>query len=441
MVKIVSLKIKKLHGVFDYDVKFNPDVTFLYGENGCGKTTILNIITYIITGRIYELFQYKFKEILLKYISLKTQETNIITVSYLNSNLKISFLEKYEILESQRYELMNRTSEETEEIERFYLNEYPLLGEIKKVFNYIYLPLNRNSNIFSDYSFNAHNRKFTQLQYFNRKNRYYNTIDMTLLDVEFLVRNANNKVNFILNNINEKFSDEVLKSFLDVEIISNPAQILNYMYSLTDEKIQKIQKEYTAVLKTIQKWDKETENKINTFFEALGEDISKAKLNNNIVEIELLFKLSELTKITNIISKAEKTEQSKKKTKQPIDDFVDTVNMFINNNFSKKEIYIDKDGTIFLRTYNNKKIDIHHLSSGEKQIITFFAYLIFGLENTNQSIFIVDEPELSLHLDWQRKFVKSIISVNQNVQLIFATHAPEIIGKYHEKAIKLIPNM
>ena len=92
-----------------------------------------------------------------------------------------------------------------------------------------------------------------------------------------------------------------------------------------------------------------------------------------------------------------------------------------------------------LKTASNKKISIHDLSSGEKQIITFFAYLIFGLPNTNQSIFIVDEPELSLHLNWQRKFVDSIMSINKSVQLIFATHSPEMIGRHRNKAVKLMP--
>lgn len=81
------------------------------------------------------------------------------------------------------------------------------------------------------------------------------------------------------------------------------------------------------------------------------------------------------------------------------------------------------------------------MSSGEKQIVTFFAYLIFGLESTNQSIFIVDEPELSLHLKWQKQFVDSIIDVNSNVQLIFATHAPEMIGRHRDKAVNLVPEV
>lgn len=440
MVKIVSLEIKKLHDVFDYNIKFNSDVTFLYGENGCGKTTILNIITYIITGRVYELFHYKFEEIIMKYSSFKTQKPAKIKVNYINNyDLNISFLEENETIESQRYEFMNRTSGESEEIERLYLSEYPLLNKIKDTFNYIYLPLNRNGNIIGDYSFSMRSRKLVQSQYASHKSRYFNTMDLTLSDVEYLIKNAYNKVNFILNNINEKFSDDILKSFLDVENISNTEQIVTYMNSLTDEKIQIIQNDYTTVLKTIKKWDNETEIKINSFFKSLSEDIFQAK--NDSVSMELLFKLSELTKITNIISKAEKTEQSKKKAKQPIEDFVNTVNMFIYNNTSKKEICVDKEGTIFLKTSNNKRVNIHNLSSGEKQIVTFFAYLIFSLENTKQSIFIVDEPELSLHLNWQRQFVNAIMSINQNVQLIFATHAPEIIGKYHEKSIKLIPNM
>ena len=59
------------------------------------------------------------------------------------------------------------------------------------------------------------------------------------------------------------------------------------------------------------------------------------------------------------------------------------------------------------------------------------------MKDTSSGIFVVDEPELSLHLSWQKVFVKKALEVNNNVQFIFATHAPEIIGKYRDRAVKL----
>ncbi len=428
MVKLVGLKIDKMHGYFNYDVSFNSDITFLYGDNGCGKTTILNIITYIITGKIYELFQYDFKEIILKYSSDKTDSVDNIIISHEGNDIKVIFLNQIDLIESQRYE----NSERKLEIERYYLSQYPILNEIKDTFNYVYLPLNRDGNIANDF--------LTIEKSASYRRRYISNIDVTLHDVESLVRRSYNRVNFILNKINEKFSNDILKSFLDVENSSNVEQLIKYINKLDSDQVKKIQEDYANVLKTINKWDNKTETRINYFFESLEKDIKEAEKTNVGFSIEVLFKLSELVKINSIISKAEESEQSKKKHKQPVNDFVKTVNKFIGNNSVKKEIIIDTDGTINLKTHGNK-VDIQHLSSGEKQIVTFFAYLIFGLENTNQSIFIVDEPELSLHLNWQRQFVDSIMSVNKNVQLIFATHAPEIIGKHLDKCVKLIPNM
>ena len=65
-LKIKKLEVIKLYNMYDYNIEFNDDITFLHGKNGCGKTTILNIITYIITGRIYKLFSYDFEKIILE---------------------------------------------------------------------------------------------------------------------------------------------------------------------------------------------------------------------------------------------------------------------------------------------------------------------------------------------------------------------------------------
>lgn len=328
---------------------------------------------------------------------------------------------------------MEERIEDEIEIEHLYLSEYSVLSEIKKEFSYIYLPLNRNGSINDNVS--IYMRKNLHRLY-TRASAYS---DLTINDVTTLIRESYNRINFTLSKINENFSEELLKSFLDIENITNAKQLLIYANKLNPDDISKIQNDYTVVLKTIKKWDDSTNEKITIFFESLLNDIKKSK-NENGLNIEILFKLSELIKINSVIEKAERLEQSKSKVTQPLSNFLNAVNKFIKGKNNKKEICIDKEGQLFLKTSHKPKIDLQLLSSGEKQIVTFFAYLVFGLNNTNQSLFIVDEPELSLHLEWQLEFVDTLLELNPDIQLIFATHSPEIIGKRRDKAFKLIPN-
>lgn len=434
-MKILELKITKLHDYIDYNIMFNKDVTFLYGDNGCGKTTVLNIITSIITGRAYELFKFRFNSITLKYIEQhsNTPKKIIIHKNNENSTLIINYNQKDYAIELQRIRIMEERIEDEIEIEHLYLSEYSVLSEIKKEFSYIYLPLNRNGSINDNVS--IYMRKNLHRLY-TRASAYS---DLTINDVTTLIRESYNRINFTLSKINENFSEELLKSFLDIENITNAKQLLIYANKLNPDDISKIQNDYTVVLKTIKKWDDSTNEKITIFFESLLNDIKKSK-NENGLNIEILFKLSELIKINSVIEKAERLEQSKSKVTQPLSNFLNAVNKFIKGKNNKKEICIDKEGQLFLKTSHKPKIDLQLLSSGEKQIVTFFAYLVFGLNNTNQSLFIVDEPELSLHLEWQLEFVDTLLELNPDIQLIFATHSPEIIGKRRDKAFKLIPN-
>lgn len=438
VMKITKLTIKNLHGHNNYDVDFNSDITFLYGDNGCGKTTILNIVTFIITGSVYKLYDYKFDEITLTYQPTDSKIHQRIVVSINEDNeMLITFASKTAKLEP-RIEYISRASDEREDLNRLYFSEYPILEEIKNTFNYVYLPLNRNSSLSLEHPYAIRSRKMAQLRYNHTRGRYSESrADPTLYEVEALVASAFNKATLTLNRINEEFSDSILKAFLDVEDIISTDKIVQYMLSLNVTKIKQMQAEYIKVLKTLDKWDDTSKSKVNSFFDSLQRDINANKNNKNNVNIEFFFKLSEVSKITNIIDKAEAAENAKKEARRPIDTFLSTVNSFIAT--SNKEIDIDEEGVIFLRTGDQKPIGIQHMSSGEKQIVTFFAYLVFGLETTNQSIFIVDEPELSLHLKWQRQFVDAIMEINSNVQLIFATHAPEIIGRHRIKAVKLIP--
>lgn len=80
-----------------------------------------------------------------------------------------------------------------------------------------------------------------------------------------------------------------------------------------------------------------------------------------------------------------------------------------------------------------KAIDSDILSAGEKQMLSFLVYNAFSAETP---IFI-DEPELSLHPDWQRKLFPTLLDQQATNQFIISTHSPFIYSKYSDKELPL----
>ncbi len=78
-------------------------------------------------------------------------------------------------------------------------------------------------------------------------------------------------------------------------------------------------------------------------------------------------------------------------------------------------------------------IPSEQLSSGEKQMLSFLCYNAFM---KNSTIFI-DEPELSLHVDWQRLLFPTLLKQGTGNQFIVATHSPMIYSKYPDKELVL----
>lgn len=77
-----------------------------------------------------------------------------------------------------------------------------------------------------------------------------------------------------------------------------------------------------------------------------------------------------------------------------------------------------------LKDRNNKTIDYANLSSGEKRML-IFLYKVF-LTRKKDYILFLDEPEWSLHVEWQSQLIDIILEINPNCQLFIATHSPNI---------------
>ncbi|WP_017631337.1 AAA family ATPase, partial [Vibrio sp. 624788] len=105
-------------------------------------------------------------------------------------------------------------------------------------------------------------------------------------------------------------------------------------------------------------------------------------------------------------------------------------------NYSGKNIRKDKEGRITLST-KDKLIPCDKLSRGEKTVI--YLFLSIFLER-NSELFIIDEPEIGLHIDWQFKLIKDLMSIVPGKQFIVATHSPSIIeDDWFDSCVELTP--
>ena len=82
-----------------------------------------------------------------------------------------------------------------------------------------------------------------------------------------------------------------------------------------------------------------------------------------------------------------------------------------------------------------KRLTLAELSSGEKQMLLILGEAL--LQRSQTAIYLADEPELSLHISWQERLVGLIKQLNPHAQIIFATHSPDIIGKHRDRIFDL----
>ncbi|MDD3041478.1 MAG: AAA family ATPase [Methanosarcinaceae archaeon] len=109
----------------------------------------------------------------------------------------------------------------------------------------------------------------------------------------------------------------------------------------------------------------------------------------------------------------------------------------INSRFANKSISINKNTGFIFTTSNNKKILPTNLSSGEQHELILYYELLFRIKH--KSLILIDEPEISLHIGWQKDFLSDLQKVLELVDLdvLIATHSPDIIEDRWDLTVKL----
>lgn len=96
----------------------------------------------------------------------------------------------------------------------------------------------------------------------------------------------------------------------------------------------------------------------------------------------------------------------------------------------------DEDTKPIFKNSLGDEFDISGLSSGEKQL--FLRALSLKFLEVNNSIILIDEPEISLHPTWQQKIIKVYENIGENNQIIIATHSPHIVGDIEAKQLRIM---
>ncbi len=172
---------------------------------------------------------------------------------------------------------------------------------------------------------------------------------------------------------------------------------------------------------------------ISTFDNALRQSEAVRKLSNENVKTELDWNIEKLQKryldyqlnISKkkdvIIETSENIKEYLALLKKPHALFMNIIDTLFGE--TGKKLDRDKNEISFLSDKN--EITPFQLSSGEKQLLIILLTVL--LQDNNQSILFMDEPEISLHIEWQKKLIGFIRDLNPNVQVILATHSPGII--------------
>lgn len=117
-----------------------------------------------------------------------------------------------------------------------------------------------------------------------------------------------------------------------------------------------------------------------------------------------------------------------------LDVFTSTLNRFLYD----KEVTFDLRKGIVVRLNNRGvRLSPNKLSSGERQLMTLLCNLLFARQHS--SLFIIDEPEISLNIVWQRDLIPALLecTAGSNVQFLLATHSIELLARYRKNVMQL----
>lgn len=418
MYKLKKIKIEGFWNSSTIETSFHEDVNIFIGKNGTGKSTFINIIQGVMAVDIELLSSLAFTNVEITLADKK--KTRKISVQKIAENLEFRLI-KYKIGRNT-YEVPMLDRQYKYKPSRLHPKALRALRAIKDslndLYNISYLSVHRD--VIDDDNDTA---------YINSKKSRVSSIQKRLRKLMSDLTSYQLRLETDANSLSKTFEKNVLQSMLydektDVLNLSEKREI--------DTKLLKkgLQQAYIDLGVT----SKETTRKINKHVNTISKTLSKLKeFQKGTIEglgVNDLIPLILLRRTESIIDFTKESERKRKQIFEPISNYLDLLSNFIED----KKFHIQERGGLAVNK-DGDKFYTSLLSSGEKQLIILLTEVL--LQESKPFIFIADEPELSLHISWQRMIIPSLEELNTNAQIIVATHSPEIVGKKRKNIIHM----
>jgi predicted ATPase len=452
---LTRFSIEGLHGLRTVDLPIEDNRLVLVGENGTGKSTVANLLYYLLTQQWRRFKDYRFSALAVtlsgEEFRLTHEDTEILMA---HQSGPLGHIRRFppgivrEAVDLLRFagpttkpqDVADQVSKELEiplalardllkEIEetRVRLPDH-LLRVVKALQSlnlgqFLYLPTYRRieqdlKSIFRGIEIEEKIREFRD-RFRKREKTFIELVEFGMEDVENTISSrmsqTKESVRTGLSNLTGTYLREVIRG------LQGPADI--------------------EVLRSIE--PSAFESILARIDDAILPAADKKLLQNKIAAIARGYSFGPDDKvIAHFLSKLVSLYREFQKNESDVREFVDLCNAYLTG---KRFVYDDINYRIYIRqqigsndTEPGEQLELKMLSSGEKQIVSLFSHMY--LSGEHNFFVVIDEPELSLSVPWQQRFLPDIIETGRCTGIIAVTHSPFIWENQLEPYVKSLPS-
>ena len=410
-MSITGINIRRLFHLYNYTIPFSEDceVSIITGPNGYGKTTILTLLSELANSHLYYFYALPFE-----LIEVMLSDGNVVRITQQDVNREEEI--SGDIRLTLDTEVRFSWIQNGEETSFFLLNEKLIRDAYRK-------SVDRTTGAWRgkvDFRSKSFAKSIAGNQHF------YELIAKSIGQEQFLLRLNSLNINFVPAN-------RIYKSEDDREDDATP---LKKATSEMKDILKKVQYDYYYA-------SQQSDSELMVTLLKSQEYLSEQEYKEMAERIEsFTIRLEEFGFLgrnrvqpydeenAKILSTYIKELEKKLKVFQPI---MKKLTLFSDllkvKGFSDKRIVLSPDFGIRVRSINDTLIDLDDLSSGEKNEIMLLYKIIFCVPDN--STLLLDEPENSLHVVWQRMLIEDILKIapEKHLQVIIATHSSRIVTR------------